>query len=92
VGPWTTRTSFGRKLAGLSPRPSSRQAAEFRAGPFLCLLSLMSVKVPVALSVLYIETQFEPEFVPYADFPDGGRGMEVGDSSVELVSRPLPRR
>ena len=45
----------------------------------------MSVSVPVALSMLYMETLFEPEFVTYANFPDGWMAIEVGDSCVAIV-------
>jgi len=56
-----------------------------RAGTLHVPIVPMSVKLPVARSMLYIETLFEPEFVTYANFPDGWMAIEVGDSSVAIV-------
>jgi hypothetical protein len=43
----------------------------------------MRVKVPVA-PMLYIETSFEPEFVTYANLPDGWIAIESGDSPAAI--------
>jgi len=44
----------------------------------------MRVKLPVA-PMLYIETSFEPEFVTYANLPDGWMAIELGDSPAAII-------
>ena len=45
----------------------------------------MSVKAPVATSMLYIETLLEPSFVTKAYFPDGWMAIEVGDIPAAIA-------
>jgi hypothetical protein len=42
-----------------------------KAGTLHVPIVPMSVKVPLAASMVYIETLFDPEFVTWANFPDG---------------------
>ena len=45
----------------------------------------ISVKDPVAASMLYIEMLFEPEFVPKANLPEGWIVIEPGEDPVPVV-------
>jgi hypothetical protein len=45
----------------------------------------MSVKAPVAASMLYMETSFEAEFVTQANLPDGWTAIDVGDIPAAIV-------
>src|SRR5437879_3183201 len=77
---WRRRSNqMGISFSSESPASDSNKGSTAtELGPPHVPIVPMSVKAPVAASMLYIETLFEPEFVTYANLPVGSTATEAG--------------